>query len=597
MNFWKTFLAALAAVVIGSGVVFILSLIFGFSLLASFGGETTITQKNSVLYIDLGESIIDSPNVMPTIDINSLSMESSITILQALSALEYAAQDPNIEGVCIYQNGLGTISATNIEELRQALLRFKQSGKFVVAYDDNFTQSEYYLASVADRVSMHPEGSIDWRGMACVTVFIKGLLDKLDVSVEIFRPTVCKYKSAVEPFFLTQMSEANREQLESLAEDMWTTICEDVAAQRNIETAKLKALAANLSVNTPEEAKKHGLINEIEYEDELYKYLEEMGVKSNRRGELHKISLGEYANNLTVVNPQMAGNQNVGIIYADGQIVDGNEVGSGYIFGNSLAQQIREARLDSSVKSVVVRVNSPGGSALASDIIWREMKLLQESKPVVISMGENAASGGYYISAPADYIIANKLTMTGSIGVFGMIPNISKLLKNRIGITVDYALTSPEAMPMSYLNPMTERQKEVLLKSVDNIYTTFTSKVAEGRNLTIEQVYDIAEGRVWSGNQAVGNGLVDANGGLHEAIAKAANLADLGAEFKLKEIKTPLTPFEAWLESMGMITAKACGINYGIYGKELNSLVKDNLYIFTHTGILMEMPQKIEVNL
>lgn len=597
MNFWKTFLAALAAVVIGSGVVFILSLIFGFSLLASFGGETTITQKNSVLYIDLGESIIDSPNVMPTIDINSLSMESSITILQALSALEYAAQDPNIEGVCIYQNGLGTISATNIEELRQALLRFKQSGKFVVAYDDNFTQSEYYLASVADRVSMHPEGSIDWRGMACVTVFIKGLLDKLDVSVDIFRPTVCKYKSAVEPFFLTQMSEANREQLESLAEDMWTTICEDVAAQRNIETAKLKALAANLSVNTPEEAKKHGLINEIEYEDELYKYLEEMGVKSNRRGELHKISLGEYANNLTVVNPQMAGNQNVGIIYADGQIVDGNEVGSGYIFGNSLAQQIREARLDSSVKSVVVRVNSPGGSALASDIIWREMKLLQESKPVVISMGENAASGGYYISAPADYIIANKLTMTGSIGVFGMIPNISKLLKNRIGITVDYALTSPEAMPMSYLNPMTERQKEVLLKSVDNIYTTFTSKVAEGRNLTIEQVYDIAEGRVWSGNQAVGNGLADANGGLHEAIAKAADLADLGAEFKLKEIKTPLTPFEAWLESMGMITAKACGINYGIYGKELNSLVKDNLYIFTHTGILMEMPQKIEINL
>lgn len=597
MNFWKTFLAALAAVVIGSGVVFILSLIFGFSLLASFGGETTITQKNSVLYIDLGESIIDSPNVMPTIDINSLSMESSITILQALSALEYAAQDPNIEGVCIYQNGLGTISATNIEELRQALLRFKQSGKFVVAYDDNFTQSEYYLASVADRVSMHPEGSIDWRGMACVTVFIKGLLDKLDVSVDIFRPTVCKYKSAVEPFFLTQMSEANREQLESLAEDMWTTICEDVAAQRNIETAKLKTLAANLSVNTPEEAKKHGLINEIEYEDELYKYLEEMGVKSNRRGELHKISLGEYANNLTVVNPQMAGNQNVGIIYADGQIVDGNEVGSGYIFGNSLAQQIREARLDSSVKSVVVRVNSPGGSALASDIIWREMKLLQESKPVVISMGENAASGGYYISAPADYIIANKLTMTGSIGVFGMIPNISNLLKNRIGITVDYALTSPEAMPMSYLNPMTERQKEVLLKSVDNIYTTFTSKVAEGRNLTIEQVYDIAEGRVWSGNQAVGNGLADANGGLHEAIAKAADLADLGAEFKLKEIKTPLTPFEAWLESMGMITAKACGINYGIYGKELNSLVKDNLYIFTHTGILMEMPQKIEVNL
>ena len=597
MKFWKIFFAALLAVVIGSGITFVLSLIFGFSLLASFGGAATVTPKDSVLYIDLKESVVDSPNVMPMVDVNSMTVQTPITILQTLSAIEYAATDPNIKGICIYQNGLGIISATNIEELRQALLRFKQSGKFVVAYDDNFTQSEYYLASVADRISMNPQGSIEWRGMAFGTLFMKGLLDKLDVSVEIFRPTVCKYKSAVEPYFLTKMSEANRQQMESLSESMWTTICEDVAQQRNISSATLKALAASLSVNSAEEAKKSGLIDAIEYEDDLYKYLEEMGVKSNRRGELHKISLGEYANNLTVVNPQMAGNQNVGIIYADGQIVDGNEVGSGYIFGNSLAQQIREARLDSSVKSVVVRVNSPGGSALASDIIWREMKLLQESKPVVISMGENAASGGYYISAPADYIIANKLTMTGSIGVFGMIPNISKLLKNRIGITVDYALTSPEAMPMSYLNPMTERQKEVLLKSVDNIYTTFTSKVAEGRNLTIEQVYDIAEGRVWSGNQAVSNGLVDANGGLHEAITKAANLADLGAEFKLKEIKTPLTPFEAWLESMGMITAKACGINYGIYGKELNSLVKDNLYIFTHTGILMEMPQKIEINL
>ena len=596
MNFWKTFWAALIAVVIGSGVVFVLSLIFGFSLLASFGGQTTTTQKNSVLLINLGESVVDSPNVMPTIDINSLSMESPVTLLQVLSALEYAATDPNIEGVCIYQNGVGTISATNIEELRQALLRFKQSGKFVVAYDDIFTQSEYYLASVADRISMNPEGSIEWRGMAFSTVFMKGMLDKLDISVEIFRPTVCKYKSAVEPYFLTKMSEANRQQMESLANDMWETICAEVAAQRNIEPAKLKALAANLSVSTPQEAKKYGLINEIEYEDELHKYLEDMGVKCNRKGELNKISLGEYAKNLTLLNPQTAGRANVGIIYADGQIVDGNEVGSGYIFGNSLAQQVREARLDESIKAVVVRVNSPGGSAIASDIIWREMKLLQQTKPVVISMSEYAASGGYYISAPADYIIADKLTLTGSIGVFGMIPNISNLLKNRIGITVDNALTSPEALPISYLNPMTKRQKEVLLQGVDNVYTAFTSKVAEGRNLTIEQVYNVAEGRVWSGNQAVKNGLADANGGLHEAIAKAAHLADLGTEFRLKEIKTPLTPFEAWLEAMGMMTAKACGINYNMYGDELNSLIKDNIYIFTHTGIMTEMPQRIEVN-
>jgi protease-4 len=224
------------------------------------------------------------------------------------------------------------------------------------------------------------------------------------------------------------------------------------------------------------------------------------------------------------------------------------------------------------------------------------MSLLQQEKPVVISMGENAASGGYYISAPADYIIADKLTMTGSIGVFGMIPNISNLLKNHLGITVDYALTSPEAMPMSYLNPMTERQKEVLLQSVDNIYTTFTSKVAEGRNLTIEQVYNIAEGRVWSGKQAVSNGLVDANGTFHDAIIKAADMADLGDDFTIYEIKTPMTPFEAWLNAMGMMTAKACGIDYNIYGEELKDIIKKNADIFTNNGILMAMPQNIEVN-
>lgn len=596
MNFWKTFLAALIAVVVGSIAVSIISLMFGFSILAQLGLSTTVTPERSVLYINLDENVIDSSSV--ALDLNNINMSSPITVLQAVAAIEHAQNDDNIKGICIYQNGMGTISATNIEEIRQALIRFKRSGKFVVAYDDNFTQSEYYLASVADRVSMHPEGSIEWRGMAFVTVFIKDLLDKLDVSVEIFRPTVCKYKSAVEPFFLTQMSEANRQQLESLAEDMWTTICNDVAQERDINPEQLKEIAKGLRVNNAKQAKEYKLVDVIEYEDDFIKYLEELGVKTNRRGELNKITLGMYAQNVAMANPNLntPSKRSVAIIYADGQIVDGNMVGNGYIYGNTLAELIRDARLNDNIKAVVVRVNSPGGSALASDIIWREMSLLQQKKPVVISMGENAASGGYYISAPADYIIADKLTMTGSIGVFGMIPNISNLLKNRLGITVDYALTSPEAMPMSYLNPMTERQKEVLLQSVDNIYTTFTSKVAEGRNLTIEQVYNIAEGRVWSGKQAVSNGLVDANGTFHDAIIKASDMADLGDDFTIYEIKKPMTPFEAWLDAMGMMTAKACGIDYNIYGEELKDIIKNNADIFTNNGILMAMPQNIEVN-
>ncbi|MBO5831312.1 MAG: signal peptide peptidase SppA [Alistipes sp.] len=597
MNFWKTFVAALAAVVVGFGVVFIFSIIFGVSLLGAFGGESTATPKDSVLYIDLSESITDSPSSTPEIDINSLSMDSSITILQTLSAIEAAATDANIKGICIYQNGTGLISVTNIEELRQALIRFKQSGKFVVAYDDAFTQSEYYLASVADRISMNPEGDFEWKGISFSTMFMKGMLDKLDISVEIFRPTVCKYKSAVEPYFLTKMSEANRQQMESLAKSMWTTICEDVAQMRNIKPETLEMLAAGLSVNNPDEAKKFGFIDAIEYEDDLYSYLIDSGVKVDRKGEIHKISLGEYANNLTLLNTQLNDDRSIGIIYAEGQIVDGKESSNGYIFGNTLAKQIREARHDDNIKSVVVRVNSPGGSALASEIIWREMTLLQKSKPVVISMSEYAASGGYYISAPADYIIADKLTLTGSIGVFGMIPNLSNLLSNKLGITLDYAATSPEAAYLAPLSPMTQRQKEVNLQKVDAVYETFTSLVADGRNLTIDKVYSIAEGRIWSGSQAVDNGLADANGGLHEAILKAAELADLGADFKLKEITMPLTPFEAWLSSMGMMMAKSCGIDYNVYGEDIQSIIEDNISLFTHSGILMAMPQYIEVNL
>lgn len=596
MNFWKTFLAALIAVVVGGIITSIISLVFGISILAQLGLSTTVTPERSVLCINLNESITDSQTM--TVDLNNINMSSPITVLQAVAAIEYAETDDNIMGICIYQNGMGTVSATNIEELRQAIIRFKRSGKFVVAYDDNYTQSEYYLASVADRISMHPEGGIEWRGMAFNVMFFKGLMDKLNVDVEIFRPTECKYKSAVEPYFLTQMSEANRKQMESLAESMWTSIVNDVAQERGISPEQLKTIANDLKVNNADQAKEYKFVDAIEYEDDLINYLKESGVKLSRQGELNKISLGTYAQNVAMMNPTLntPSKRSVAIIYADGQIVDGNMVSNGYIYGNTLATLIREARNNDKIKAVVVRVNSPGGSALASDIIWREMLLLQQKKPVVISMGEYAASGGYYISAPADYIIADKLTLTGSIGVFGMIPNVERMLKNELGITVDMAATSPSANGMTLVKPMTERQKEVLLQSIDNTYTTFTSKVAEGRNLTIEQVYNIAEGRVWSGKQAVSNGLVDANGTFHDAIIKAADMADLGDDFTLYEIKTPMTPFEAWLDAMGMMTAKACGIDYNIYGEELKDIIKKNADIFTNNGILMAMPQNIEVN-
>ncbi|MBO7282256.1 MAG: signal peptide peptidase SppA [Alistipes sp.] len=602
MNFWKTFFATLAALFVGWGITFVLSLIFGFSLLSLFSTPVTPVKERSVLCINLDESIADSPATSPMsqFDAGSLSMNSSLTSLQALSAIEHAATDSNIEGILIYQNGTGSIEISLIEELRKALERFKLSGKFVVAYDDNYTQGEYYLASVANRVSLHPEGSFNWSGIKFSSMFYKGLIDKLNVKVDVIRPTECKYKSAGEPYFLTKMSDANRLQMEVLANSMWTTLVEDVAKSRNLDAERVKAIAYNVDANDAESAKQHGFIDAIEYEDQVDNYLEELGVKRNRDGELNKISLGEYCSANAMFDPSMsleASKNKVGIIYAEGQIVDGNTTGDGYIFGNTLAEQIRQARLDKDIKAVVLRVNSPGGSALASDVIWREVVLLKESKPVVVSMGDYAASGGYYISAPADYIFSDRLTLTGSIGVFGTIFNVNDFLSNKLGVTFDSVGTSPNAGGFSITEPLTERNREIIKEGVDKIYKTFTSLVAEGRNLDIEKVYSIAEGRVWSGTDAVNIGLVDANGGLFDAVAKAAELADITNDYQLMEIKLPLSPIELWLQSLTMMTANSLNIDYNIYGEELNKIIEQNLFIFTNHGVQMITPLNIEVNL
>ena len=555
-----------------------------------------------MLCINLDESIADSPATSPMsqFDAGSLSMNSSLTSLQALSAIEHAATDSNIEGIYIYQNGTGNIDISLIEELRNALERFKLSGKFVVAYDDNYTQGEYYLASVANKVSLHPEGSFAWSGIKFSSMFFKGLIDKLNVKVDVIRPTECKYKSAGEPYFLTKMSDANRLQMEVLANSMWTTLVDDVAKSRNLDTERVQAIAYNVDANDAESAKQYGFIDAIEYEDQVDKYLEELGVKRNRDGELNKISLGEYCSANAMFDPSLSlevSKNKVGIIYAEGQIVDGNTTGDGYIFGNTLANQIRQARLDENIKAVVLRVNSPGGSALASDVIWREVALLKESKPVVVSMGDYAASGGYYISAPADYIYSDRLTLTGSIGVFGTIFNVNDFLSNTLGVTIDSVGTSPNAGGMSLTEPLTERNREIIKESVDKIYKTFTSHVAEGRNLDIEKVYSIAEGRVWSGTDAVNIGLVDANGGLFDAVAKAAELADITNDYQLMEIKLPLSPIELWLQSLTMMTAKSLNIDYNIYSEELNKVIEQNLFIFTNHGVQMVTPLNIEVNL
>ena len=578
MEFLKTLGASLLAWIIGFVILIlgVISLIVG--VIDSLPTEDTQISNDSVLYIDFNRPIVDSPTTSPLTSINlSMNMVQPITMLEVLATLEYAAQDSRIKGICIAPSGDYPLSLANTEELRDALELFKLSGKFVIAFDDVYTQSEYYLSSVADKIILNPEGAVDWRGVGISTIFYKNLLDKLNISVEIFRPSACKYKSAVEPFFLTKMSDANRKQNEELVESLWQSICEDIGSDRGIEPEVLKQYAKDLSIATAEDASNAGLVDMVAYEDTLHNIYKKYGIYK-----FNKVSLDQYMLSLPVVtytantksnNFEYETSPMVAIIYADGEIVDGDKYQDNAVYGSRLANELRTARLDNKTKAVVVRVNSPGGSALASEIAWHEMKLLQEVKPVVVSMGSMAASGGYYISAPADYIFADKSTLTGSIGVFGVVPNFGTLLEKRLGITFDSAATSPAAEGLIGIKPLTTQKRSVITKSVDRIYDVFTEHVAEGRNMELSDVLEIAEGRVWSGTMAKEIGLVDEIGGLHAAISKAVTLADIENNFKIYEFIAPLTPFEEWLNSTSFLFAKSLGIDYNIYGEELREII------------------------
>ncbi|MBO7189487.1 MAG: signal peptide peptidase SppA [Alistipes sp.] len=590
MDFLKTLGASLLAWIIGFGLIIFGTIALIVGAIVSLPTEDTSVSDNSVLYIDFTTPIVDAPatSLFSSFDAE-MNLIESVTMLNVFTALEYAAEDSRIKGICISASGDNTLSLANIEELRHALKQFKRSGKFIVAFDDSYSQSEYYLSTVADTIIVNPEGSVDWRGVGMSTIFYKNMLDKLGISVDIFRPTACKYKSAVEPFFLTKMSDANRKQNEELVESIWQSICEDVAIDRGIEPKLLKQYAKDLSIASVEDALNTGMVDMVAYEDTLYNIYKEYGVEK-----VNKISLGEYISRIamptytaTVENNDLGfvSSPMVAIIYADGEIVDGNKYQDGAVYGSRLANELRAARLNSNTKAVVVRVNSPGGSALASEIAWYEMKLLQEQKPVVISMGGMAASGGYYISAPADYILADKVTLTGSIGVFGVLPNFGTLLEKRLGITFDSAATSASATGLAGITPLTAQERKMLNKSVDKIYTTFTQHVAEGRNLPIEDVLNIAEGRVWSGTMAKEIGLVDEIGGLHAAITKAVSLADIERNFKIYEYVAPRTPFEEWLNTTSLVFAKSLGVDYDIYGEELRDIVSKMPILTSMSGI------------
>lgn len=552
MNFLKTFLAGVLAFVVGAILIFFFWIFLLLGLAGSMSKSVTLPEE-AVLKIDLADMIVDAPSADPLagIDLMTLQTRRQLPLLKVLQTLEAAAADDHIRGIYLRMGFNENVAGTALlEELRAALAEFRASGKFVVSYNENYSQAQYYLASVADRIYIQPEGGLSWYGLSSNTMFFKGLFDKLDLRAEVFRPTACRYKSAVEPFILDGMSPANREQMQTLVDSMWGTISSEVCASRGIDSLDMRRMTDNLEVSLASEALAHGFVDGILYEDQMEDVFAELGLSED----YDFISLGDYASMVGVDMNNLSADR-VAVLYAQGQIVDGEGYGE-EIYGNTLAAKIAELRDDERVKAVVVRVNSPGGSALASDVIWREMELLREVKPVIVSMGSYAASGGYYISCPADVIVADRLTLTGSIGVFGMILDPREALKNKLGITFD-GVRSNTSSDFLTTGPLTPLQRGMIMRGVDQVYGTFTEHVSEGRNLPLERVLEIAGGRVWSGQQALGVGLIDTYGGLKMAIAMAVDKAGLGENFRVVEVKDQPTGIAAVLSSLNVSIRKA----------------------------------------
>lgn len=588
MKFLKIFLAALLAVVVGG----VLSSLLWIFVVIGFAGSmesTTIVKPNSVLMVDLAEDITDAPATNPfgAIDFNNMTVRKTLSLMKALRSIEAAKEDDRIKGIYLRLNGEGVMDAAAIEEIRTAIEDFKQSGKFVVSFNENYSQVLYYLASVADKIYIQPEGGMSWQGLSSTLMFYTGLFEKLDIKVDIFRPTACKYKSAVEPYFLKKMSPENRRQMASLSESTWNVILDAVSASRGIDKKELNRLADNLAVSMPEEALKHKFVDGLIYEDQMNDVFKEFGVELDDDGECAKVTLGEYA--AQVVDLQNISAEKVAIVYANGQIFDGTGEQEA-IYGQTMSETIKSVRLDDKVKAVVLRVNSPGGSALASDVIWREIELLKEKKPVVISMGSMAASGGYYISAPGDVIVSDKLTLTGSIGVFGMIMNPNNMLTNKVGLSFDSVSTNDHSTLGSFGHNMDAVERATIMKSVDKVYTRFTSLVAEGRNLPIEKVLDIAAGRVWTGVQAQEIGLVDTLGGLKTAISMAAEKADL-ENYRVEEVTSSEDPFAALMSGLGVKIRSS--ILRSEMGSETYTLYNKVKSVASQNRVMAMMPYEI----
>jgi len=524
----KQFFKFMFASMLGFFLTWIIVFILFIGIIISsitFGKDKKVSIKpNSILEVSLNSPIQERSgnNPFENFDFGNMKSNQAMGLDKILKSIKEAATDPNIEGVFLNTSDIQAAPAT-IEAIRDALLEFKKSKKFIISYADNYSQRAYYLASVADKIYLNKEGAIELKGLSLEVMFYKGLLEKLDVEPQIIRHG--KFKAAVEPFILDKMSEANREQLMTYIGSTWQHIISGIASLRKIDPATIDKAANELSLLDPEMCLSLKFVDALVYKDEFLSDLKKR-VKISETDDLALVSVSTYSRVAKSKAEAVRTKDKIAVIYASGEIIDG-EGNDKSIGGESLSREIRAARTDDNIKAVVLRVNSPGGSALASEIIWREIALTKAKKPVVVSMGDYAASGGYYIACAASAIVAEPTTLTGSIGVFGFIPNVKNLLNKKLGITIDVVKTNAHADYMNIYRPLDTYEYATIQKSIERIYATFTKRVSDGRKIDVARVDSMGQGRIWSGLDAKKLGLVDELGGLQLAIEIAAKKAKL----------------------------------------------------------------------
>ena len=594
LSFGMTMLASAVGVVIVSvvsGLIMFFSMLAMVLSLGSMSKESAVVVKpGTFLTVDLGR--ISGDRTASGLQA-SFSNIKTVGLIDAAKAIRAAAKDDNVKGIYLKDDGIQGLSWGSGTELRDALADFREAGKPVVAYATAYSQGGYYIASLSDRICLHPSGMVDFRGMGAEVMYYKDLLDKLGVEMQLIRPESCAYKSAGEVYTLNHMSDANREQIRAYISSIWRTATAAIAASREMDVAQVNAIADNLSGFLAEDASASRLVDELCFEEDVRTLLRE----SYDGKQL--LPLEKYASNLKSV--PVKAKDAIAVIYAEGNVVDGSSRGFDVgVFGDDIVKAFKQAADDKDVKAIVLRVNSPGGQATASESMTHAVMAAKAKKPVIVSMGDLAASAGYEMSCMADVIVAQPTTITGSIGVFGTVPNLGKLMRQKLGLNTDTVCTNRNANGLSGFRPLSPAAMAMMTRNVEDFYKVFVGRVAEGRHMTYDEVHQIARGRVWTGADAIGIGLVDTLGGMDLAIGIAAERAGLGdyrvVDYpKEKDTWTQLSELfgESGDQDLNLLAKMRLAARWKTQGRHLQALSRleqDLLFVSESEGLQARLP-------